>query len=57
MGLDLGSELGLAWHGSHMITDDDTALWRVISVLVCALTCCTPLVVETPLEAWFYHQI
>ena len=41
--------------GSHQITNVDIA-WRwVISWLVYALTCCIPLVAETPLGVWLYR--
>jgi hypothetical protein len=42
--------------GSHLITNDNAAWQRVISLFVRVLTCCAPLVVETLLAAWFYHQ-
>jgi hypothetical protein len=41
---------------SHLITNDDTAWRRVISSLMHALTCCVPLVAETPLGAWLYRR-
>jgi hypothetical protein len=39
--------------GSHLITYDAAARWRVILSLVRALTCGILLVVETLLEVWF----
>ena len=41
--------------GSHLITNDDIAWWRVILSLMYALTCCVPLVAEISLRAWLYH--
>ena len=53
--LVLGSALRGVAPGSHLIVDDDDAWWLMISSLMHALTRCVPLVVEMPLEAWFYH--
>ena len=53
--LVLGSALRGVAPGSHLITNDDAAWWRVISYLKRALTRCAPLVVKTPLGVWFYR--
>ena len=42
--------------GSHLITNDDAACWRVISSLVHALTRYVPLVVDTLIRMWFHSQ-
>ena len=41
--------------GGHLIANAAALGW-VISLLVRALTCCVPLVMEMSLGAWFYRQ-
>ena len=58
VGLKPGSGLAYMRHGagSHLITNNVAAWWRVILSFMRALTCCAPLVAGTLLGAWFCHR-
>jgi hypothetical protein len=57
MTLVLGFALRGMALGSHLITNDIAMWWRVVSSLMCALTCCVPLVVETLSMARLYRKV
>ena len=56
LSLVLGSALLGVAPDSHLITSDDAAWRRVVSLLVCALICHVPLVAAL-LRAWLNYRI